>query len=227
MKSTSQAFSTLRTRCRRVFSGLIRSNRGTVAIETVLVVPLIAMIMVGFTEMYLYMRALSSVEHTAFTLADSIGQMSDVIDSNSTTQANDLGAIWNAATLLAAPNTLTSGGGVVVTSICDSSTYPCGSVARTSGSVVPGTPTIYWQRSAPWNGSGAATKESSSSLLPASWPFRNGDSALVVEVFCTYTPFTYMQLLWPGAPGTQTIYRRIYVMPRAANGGPLSLVSGS
>ncbi len=227
MKSTSKGLSTLRARCRRAVSRLLRSDRGSVAIETVVVVPLIALIMVGFTEMYLYMRTLSTVEHTAFTLADSIGQMSSVIDSTATSQANDLGSIWNAAALLAQPNALTTQGGVVVTSICDSTTSPCGTPARTSGSMASGTPIIYWQRSAPWNSSIASTSETSSALLPTTWPFRNGDSAVVVEVFLSYTPFSYMSQLWKSAPGTQTIYRRVYVMPRASNNGPLSLVSGS
>ncbi|MGI4859353.1 MAG: TadE/TadG family type IV pilus assembly protein, partial [Janthinobacterium lividum] len=80
---------------------LIRSNRGSAAVELAIIVPLILLIMIGFSEMYLYMRAISSVEHTAFTLADSIGQMSEVINDTTTTSPNNLGSIWNAAALLA------------------------------------------------------------------------------------------------------------------------------
>ncbi|MGI4985528.1 MAG: TadE/TadG family type IV pilus assembly protein [Janthinobacterium lividum] len=202
---------------------LLRSNRGSVAVELAIIVPLILLIMIGFGEMYLYMRAVSSVEHTAFTLADSISQMTEVIDDSTTTNPNNLGSIWSAAALLAAPSTLEAGGGVIVTSICDKTTTPCGTAAATSGSMVAGTPEIYWQESATWTGSGMTTQETSTSMLPTTWPFRNGDSAIVVEVFYTFTPFSLVKGLWAAAPGTQTIYRRVYVRPR--NGVALPLVS--
>ena len=71
---------------RRAAAPLLRSDRGSVAIEFVIIVPLMLLVLLGFTEMYMYMRAVSIVEHTAFTLADSIGQMQSVIDDTSTTQ---------------------------------------------------------------------------------------------------------------------------------------------
>jgi Flp pilus assembly protein TadG len=199
-----------------VLRRLFRSSRGSVSIEVVIIVPLMALVMLGFSEIYMYMRTVSAIEHTAFTLADSIGQMPQVINDNSTSDADNLGSIWSAATLLAAPNNLQGAGGVIVTSVCDSTTTPCGKAAPTQQSMAAGTPEIYWQAKAPWTASGMTSKVTSSSILPSTWPFRNGDSAIVVEIFLTFNPFTASKGLWPDAPGTQTIYERVYVRPRFA-----------
>lgn len=194
---------------------LVRSERGAVAMEFVLVMPLMLLLMLGFTEMYLYMRTVSIVEHTAFTLADSIGQMPEVIDSNATTSTYDLGTLWSAATVLAAPVSLQAQGGVIISSVCDQLTTPCGKAPPVALSMANGTPAIYWQRSAPWTQSGMVSQEKPGSILPPTFPFRNGDSVIVVEVFYTFTPFSLTSAFWANAPGTQTIYERVYVRPRS------------
>jgi hypothetical protein len=183
-------------------------------VEIVIIVPLMMLVLLGFSEMYMYMRTVSNIEHTAFTLADSIGQMPQVVNDDSTSNADNLGSIWKAATLLAAPDNLAAGGGVIVTSVCDGTTTPCGSAAPTPQSMAAGVPQIYWQQKAPWTASGMSSRVTSGSVLPSTWPFRNGDSAIVVEVFLTFNPFTMTQAFWADAPGTQTIYERVYVRPR-------------
>src|SRR5476649_1207885 len=86
----------------RLLRRLLRSDRGSVIVELVIVVPIMVLLLVGFSEIYMYMRAVSSLEHTAFMLADSLGQTSQLINTNATTDSNDLGSIWNAAVLLSA-----------------------------------------------------------------------------------------------------------------------------
>ncbi|WP_240975175.1 TadE/TadG family type IV pilus assembly protein [Paraburkholderia aromaticivorans] len=198
-------------------------------IEFVIIVPLMLLAMLGFSEIYMYMRAVSLVEHTAFTLADSLGQMSSVINDPTTSSSNSLGSIWSAATLIAAPNNLQARGGVYITSICDQTTG-CNAANPANPPVQPnpptmaaGTPLKFWQQSAPWTLSGMKSQETGGNLLPATWPFRNGDSAIVVEVFYSYTPFSMTMPFWTNAPGTQTIYERVYVRPRM--GTPLPLVA--
>ncbi|TCK38748.1 Flp pilus assembly protein TadG [Paraburkholderia sp. BL8N3] len=201
----------LRARLRR----LLCSDRGSVTVEFVIIVPVMLLLMLGFTEIYMYSRAVSVVEHTAFTLADSIGQMNRVIDDNSSVATpNSLAAIWNAAALLAAPSDLQAKGGVYVTSVCDQTTKPCGAVPATPQSMAAGTPRIWWQRSAPWTDGNMRSLVTANNILPAAWPFRNGDSAVIVEVFYQYTPFSMTAPFWASAPGTQTIYQRVYVRPR-------------
>lgn len=212
-----------RRRPRSGWRALLRSDRGSVAVEFVVIVPLMLLVMLGFSEIYLYMRAVSLVEHTAFTLADSLGQMTSVVNDPGTSSSNSLGSIWSAATLIAAPNSLKAKGGVYITSICDQKIGCDPTNPPNPPSMVAGTPQKYWQQSAPWTLSGMTSKETAGNLLPATWPFRNGDSAIVVEVFYSYTPFSMTMPFWTKAPGTQIIYERVYVRPRM--GRPLPLVA--
>lgn len=198
---------------------------GSVSIEFVLIVPLMLLTLLGFFELYTYMRAVSLVEHTAFTLADSIGQMSQVINDPTTANANNLGSIWNAATLIAQPNALQANGGVIITSVCDKTTTPCGTTAPATQSMAAGTPMIWWTAAAPWTQSGMTSLETSSTILPATWPFRNGDSAIVVEVFYRFTPFAMTSAFWSGAPGSTLLYRRVYVRQRYGQALPLAASS--
>jgi Flp pilus assembly protein TadG len=213
----------LRGALHKLLHNLLRSDRGSVAVELVIIVPLMVLLMVGFSEIYMYMRTVSALEHTAFMLADSLGQTSQLINTNATTDSNDLGSIWNAATLLSAPNSLNQGGGVVITSVCELTTS-CPFPTNHTNTMAAGVPHISWQASAPWNGSGITTRVTPGNILPTTWPFRNGDSAVVVEVFYAFNPFALTAGLWPDAPGTQTLSDRLYVRPRSSQ--PLELVPG-
>jgi hypothetical protein len=219
----ARSFASRRGKARRpgLLMRLMRSSRGSATIEFVIIVPLMLLVLTGFAEVYCYLRAVSVLEHTAFTLADSLGQLPQVIDNNSTGNASSLGSLYQAATLLASPNELQSSGGVIITSICDGSPSNCIQPPN-APSLADGTPVIHWQRSAPWNG-GFVSKVTSGNPTPAGWPFRVGDSAIVVEVFYKFNPFAMTSAFWPDAPGTQTIYQRVYV--RSRTGYPLDLAS--
>ncbi|WP_347558137.1 TadE/TadG family type IV pilus assembly protein [Robbsia sp. KACC 23696] len=196
-----------------------RFERGAAALELTIILPLALMLLLGFIDIYNYMRTQSTVEHTAFMLADSLSMMTQVFNDTGTTNSNALGSVWVAANLIAKPLALSTNGGVVITSVCDSAT--CTSTTADRTSVATGTPKIWWQASAPWNVSTSVTKETSSAILPSYWPFRSTDSALVVEVFYVYDPFPLVRGFWPSAPGKTTLYKRVYVRPR--NNYPLPL----
>ncbi|KMY85961.1 hypothetical protein BUMB_01754 [Candidatus Paraburkholderia calva] len=200
---------------------LLHSNRGSATSKFVILVPLMILILTGFAEIYCYLCAVSIVEYTAFMLADSLGQLPQIVNDNSTSNANNLGALWSAATLLAMPNDLTSGGAVIITSICDGSPTSCVTPPQTP-SLNPGIAVIHWQKGAPWNAGDLDTRITSSNVVPSGWPFRVGDSAVVVEVIYKFNPFAMTAAFWPDALGTQTIYERVYVRPRT--GYPLDLV---
>ncbi|SAL65544.1 hypothetical protein AWB71_03856 [Caballeronia peredens] len=197
---------------------LLRSERGSVSIEFVIIVPMMLLVMLGFTEVYMYMRAVSAVDRTAFTLANTIGQMTSVIpDNTDTTDANSYGSIWQDAVLLAAPYQLKANGMVYVSFVCDPDSKSKCKDMDTSMTAV--TPKIQWTASPPsWTNSKSASmasRVSSTSPLPGSWPFRTGDSAIIVEVFLSYNPFVMTSNFKSGLPGQQTLYRRVYVRPRA------------
>lgn len=201
----------------------MRADGGSVAIEFVLITPLMLLLLLGFTEIYLYMRAVSIVERTAFTLANSVGQMTQVINDPSTSNASNLGAVWQAATVIAAPSDLQKNGGVILTSICDT-TNSCGANAAQLVPPTKGSPTISWTQKASWMGTGSSSSRiTSSNLLPSGWPFYAGDSATAVEVFYTYNPFAMTAPFWSDAPLTQTIYKVVYVRQRS--GLPLKLAT--
>ncbi|AMM16994.1 hypothetical protein AX768_19560 [Burkholderia sp. PAMC 28687] len=202
---------------------VLRADGGSVAIEFVLIVPLMLLLLLGFTEIYLYMRAVSIVERTAFTLANSVGQMTQVINDQSTANASNLGAVWQAANLIASPVDLQTSGGVILTSICDT-TNNCGANAVQMIPPTKGLPAIAWTQKASWMGKNApSSRITSSNLLPKGWPFYGGDSATAVEVFYTYTPFAMTAPFWADAPLTQTIYKVVYVRQRS--GLPLTLAT--
>ncbi|WP_245932840.1 TadE/TadG family type IV pilus assembly protein [Caballeronia novacaledonica] len=210
-------------------SRLARSESGVSAIEFALIVPIMLLMMLGFTELYLYMRAKSLVEHTAFTLADTIGQMSQVIDDQSgITQANTLASIWAAAIQLGTPNDLKKNGGVIVTSICETNST-CNGLTYVNSTQAQwrlmGTPKVLWTRKPLWQPSGMASSVSSTNPLPTNWPFRQGDAAVAVEVFYKYTPFSMTAPFWQNAPGAVTFHERVFVRPR--NGQALTIQSPS
>jgi Flp pilus assembly protein TadG len=207
-----------------------RRSRGAAALEVIIIVPVMVFMLFGFTEVYLYLRAVSMVEHSAFALANSLGQMQNVIDESGSSNANNLGSLWADANWLASPDTLTSNGNVIVTSICDksSSGNNCGWNVIGTQSLSKGMPTICWQAEAN-STSGMNSQVTTSSVLPSTWPFYQGDAALVIEVFYRYNPFPLVSAFWPGAPGSTVLYRRVYTRQRVMNwtSMPLMNTSGS
>ncbi|HZZ10870.1 MAG TPA: TadE/TadG family type IV pilus assembly protein [Paraburkholderia sp.] len=195
------------------WSAALRADDGVVAIELAVLLPLILLMLLGFTEIYLYLRAVSIVERTAFTLVDTIGQKSSVNDTNTATSADNLGAYWNATNLIATPLDMPEMGEVILTSICDN-TSNCGA-APTSTTQAPA-PAILWQRLSPANGAKSPSQKSrlGTSLVPATWPFRSGDSAFAVEVFYSFNPFTMTSAVWANAPGTIVVYEVAFARPR-------------
>jgi len=205
-----------------------RRSRGVAALEVVIIVPVMMFMLFGFTEVYLYLRAVSMVEHAAFALANSLGQMQNVMDQSGTTNANSLGSLWADANLLASPDTLTANGNVIITSVCDKSTTEnnCGLNVVGTPSLTSGTPTICWQAEAN-STSTMKSKVTTSSVLPSTWPFYQGDAALVIEVFYRYNPFPLLSSFWPGAPGSTVLYRRVYARQRVLNWTSMSLLDTS
>ena len=205
-----------------------RRSHGVAALEVVIIIPVMMFMLFGFTEVYLYLRAVSMVEHAAFALANSLGQMPNVIDQSGTANASSLGSLWADANLLASPDTLTANGNVIVTSVCDNSSSEnnCGLHVVGTPSLTSGKPTICWQAEANSNAT-MKTQLTSSNVLPSTWPFYQGDAALVVEVFYRYNPFPMLSSFWKGAPGSTVLYRRVYSRQRVMNWTSMSLLNTS
>lgn len=180
---------------------LLPDTRGVAAIEIAVLMPLILLMLVGFVELYGYFRASALVTRTAFTLADSLGQQTKVIDNNDASNAASLAAYWNGAVTMATPLELSGSGAVIVTVIDD----PAGT----------GKPHLAWQRKSPW--SPGAVSQLGAALVPAGYPFKPQDCVVAVEVFYTYRPFASTSAFWRAAPGNLTLYERAYYRLRFGN----------
>ncbi len=128
------------------------------------------------------------MEHTAFTLADSIGQMPQVIEDNSTSSANSLGSIWKAARRCLLNQTPCRRAAASSSHRFAMRRLPVSMRFHRPPAMSKGNPQILWQRSAPWNGGGMNTRVTLSNIVPPTWPFRSGDSAIVVRVFLSFKP---------------------------------------
>ncbi|CAH2781562.1 MAG: hypothetical protein CPDRYMAC_1693 [uncultured Paraburkholderia sp.] len=185
-----------------------QSDHGVAGIETAVIVPLALLIMLGFTELYLYLRTVSAAERVAFTLADTIGQKASIVDVNTTASANNIGTYWYATTAISQPLDFQSHGEVIITSICDTVSDNChdpqaiGSVGST------GTLALLWQRRSPNNGANSPNQNSRlpAGLKPGAWPFFSGDSMIAVEVFYQFNPYLMTSAFWADAPGVVTVY---------------------
>ena len=177
-----------------------RNERGAAGLELAMLAPLFLCILLGFSELHQYLRALSIVERTAFSIGDMVAQRPSLHDSNSPSDSSNIGVYWQAAAVSAQPLDMAENGMVVITVVND------GGVAK---------PKIAWQRSAPGWKSKATTQISAAKPLPAGVPFYARDNTVVVEVMYTFTPFQALALFLPKdkLPTTE-LYRRVYFRPR-------------
>ena len=179
----SGAVKTLLAKLRRL------GTSGNVAVEFALVAPVLLLLMLGSAEMARFVLLYQKMERVATTISDLVARAETITES----QLDD---IFTAANQVAAPFDLSNLGIVIVSSV----TNPDGNGA-----------TIAWQRS----GAGSANhtsqigSEGDSANLPAGFDVRQGETAIISEVFYDFTPFLSELIVAP-----QTIYRSAHHRPR-------------
>ncbi|WP_345814961.1 pilus assembly protein [Paraburkholderia sp. PREW-6R] len=192
------------------------SDHGVAGIETAVLVPLILLMMLGFTELYLYLRTISAAERVAFTLADTIGQKPSIANVNNTASANNIGTYWYAADAIARPLDFANRGEVIITSICDSVSNNCTDPDALGKVGDKGVPAKLWRVVSPKAGANSPNQKSRlpAGFTPPAWPFYSGDSAIAVEVFYQFNPYLMTSAFWADAPGVVTVYEVVYARPR-------------
>jgi Flp pilus assembly protein TadG len=180
----------------------LRDEQGVASLELVLLLPVFLLILLALLEVYLFFRTVAIIDRTAFELGNLVAEKAVLIDSNAGTDANQIGIFWVIAPQLAQPLDIESKGSVIITDVKDAGN---------------GKPVIAWQRSVSGWGTGDASQLSGSSPLPQGFPFYEGDNTIVVEVFYHFSPFQAAKTFWPDAPGSVTLYRRVYFRPRFQN----------
>lgn len=162
---------------------------GNVAVEFALCLPVLMLLMLGSAEMARFVILHQKVDRVAVTT-------SDLVSRAETIKESELDDIFAAAELVAQPFDLAALGIVIVSAI----TNVDGSGAR-----------VAWQRS----GGGSATHNSQigtqggAAALSADFEVRQGETAIIAEVFYDFEPFLSELIVDP-----QTLYRRAHHRPR-------------
>jgi hypothetical protein len=168
---------------------LRRAADGNVAVEFALALPVLLLMMLGSAELARFVILHQKIDRVAVT-------MSDLVSRAETVSESDLVDIFVAAGQVAQPFDIGSLGLVIVSSVMN----PDGNG-----------PIIAWQRS----GGGALSATSQIGIqggaasLSGDFQVRQGETAIIAEVFYDFTPFVSELVVEP-----QTLYRRAHHRPR-------------
>lgn len=168
---------------------LMRCAAGNVAVEFALAVPVLLFLMLGTAEMGRFVLLHQKVERVAMTISDLVARAETISES----QIDD---IFTAAGQVAAPFDLASLGVVIVSSVTNS-----------DGSG----PVIAWQRSGggSYSASSKLGAEGETPTLPTGFQVREGETAIISEVYYDFSPFLSELIVEP-----QVIYRNAHHRPR-------------
>jgi Flp pilus assembly protein TadG len=174
---------------RLVRSGGPRCSDGNVAVEFALAMPVLILLMLCSAELGRFVLLYEKMDQVATTVSDLISQSETVSESEITDT-------FAAADQVAEPFDFSDLGVVIVSSV----TNPDGTG-----------PVIAWQRSG-GGAYGAASKlgaQGDTPVLPADFVVRQGETAIIAEVYYNFTPFLSSLIVKP-----QVIYRSADHRPR-------------
>jgi len=176
-------------RSRRAPGALLRCPAANVAVEFALAVPVLLFLMLGSAEMGRFVLLNQKLDRVATTVSDLVSRAETISES----QIDD---ILTAADQVAEPFDLPDLGLVIVSSITN---------ADGTG------PVIAWQRSG--GGSYSATSalggEGDTPVLPEDFLVREGETAIIAEVYYDFSPFLSELIVEP-----QVVYRSARYRPR-------------
>jgi Flp pilus assembly protein TadG len=162
---------------------------GNAAVEFALALPVLMLLMLGSAEMARFVILHQKVDRVAVTTSDLVARAETINET-------ELDDIFDAADYVAQPFDLAGLGIVIVSAI----TNDDGTGA-----------TVAWQRSG--GGSGTHTSqigvEGGVADLGADFEVREGETAIIAEVFYDFEPFLSALIVEP-----QTLYRRAHHRPR-------------
>lgn len=166
-----------------------RCARGNVAVEFGLIVPVLLLMMLAAAELARYIILHQKMDRVAVTMADLVARAETISQS-------ELDDIFVSAGEVARPFPIADRGLVIISSV----TNPDGTGAE-----------VAWQRSG--GGSFSATSqigtEGTAATLPGTFDVREGETAIISEVFFDFEPFLSELVVGP-----QTLYRHAFHRPR-------------
>ncbi|MGI9421455.1 MAG: TadE/TadG family type IV pilus assembly protein [Geminicoccaceae bacterium] len=164
-------------------------DRGNVAVEFALVLPVLLLLLLASAELGRYVLLNQKVDRVAITMSDLVARAETISEA-------ELDDIFNAAAHVAEPFDLSGRGRVVISSV----TNPDGEGA-----------TVAWQRAGGGSFITASEvgSEGEAADLPGEFDVREGETAIVSEVFFDFRPFLSEMIVSP-----RVVYRRAHHRPR-------------
>lgn len=180
-----------------------RDRRGSVAVETALLLPLGIFATIGAWEVYNYYRAAAVVDRTAFMIANSVAMQRELTQRH-TLLANDVCTYAEIMPVLMTPLNYKASDSVEI------QLYATQEVPPKSGR-------YEWINRRVWSSRDACNqpKNAASQVGAADFPSPTKDDTIVtVEVFYNYTPFSLSSHYWQQLGGEQRLYSRAFFRPR-------------
>lgn len=173
----------------RFFDALKRNSKGSILIETALIVPALMVLATGGFEVTRFALAYQKVNRIAVSMADLVSQAKEVNET-------DISGLFDAVRHIGEPFDVTDNGEVILTSISPDSS---------------GTPTVNWQRSGGGHYSGTSRIGSpgGTATLPSGFALNPGDTVIVAEAFYDYKPAIFSDIIQP-----TVLYNVAYFRPR-------------
>ena len=163
-------------RCLICFGG---DRGGSVLVEMVTAIPILALLVLGSIEMAQYLLVHQKLNRAASTMADLVSQPATITEA-------EVDELFDAATHLLEPFDLENRGRVIVSS-----------VSRDAGE---STPMVDWQREG--GGTYSATSHIGLPNGPATMPngfvVRDGENLITAEIFFDYEPLFFSSLIEGG-----------------------------
>jgi len=168
---------------------LARCSAGNISVEFALAVPVLMFLMLGTAEMARFVLLHQKLDRVATTVSDLVARAETISES----QIDD---IFTAVGQVADPFDLATLGVVIVSSVSN----PDGTGA-----------TIVWQRTGggSYSASSELGAEGDTPNLPTDFQVREGETAIISEVYYDFTPFLSELIVEP-----QVIYRNAHHRPR-------------
>ncbi|MFD2234526.1 TadE/TadG family type IV pilus assembly protein [Phaeospirillum tilakii] len=185
-----------------------RDRRGAVMVELALALPVLLILLIGFTEAYLYVRAAVALERVAFDMANLIARRTLICRATSTSDPNSINTyLTTVAPLSAQPLDLAASGEVIASGVVYDS--------ASAGAVVR------WQAVSPYTLSGIASGVGNvggkATLAGGIVPTSGGDTVIVVEAFHSHDWLSGLRQLLPTLPTATTLKRTAYFRGRVAS----------
>jgi Flp pilus assembly protein TadG len=167
----------------------MRHDGANVAVEFALALPVLLLMFLASAELGRFVLLHQKVDRVAVTISDLVARAETISES-------ELGDIFTAALQVAEPFDLGGRGRVVVSSVVN----PDGDGA-----------TVAWQRSGAgvFSATSSIGMEGAAATLPTDFDVREGETAIISEVFFDFEPFLSSMIVAP-----QVLYRRAHHRPR-------------